>query len=44
MFDEAKSALDELLAAHDDMIRTAEALAKAADEAERRPVSAATTG
>src|SRR5213593_62832 len=29
LFDEAKTALDELLAAHDDMVRTAEALAAA---------------
>src|SRR5687768_9572546 len=29
LYDEARTALDELLAAHDDMIRTAEALAKA---------------
>ena len=36
LFAEAKTALDELLAAHDDMIHTAEALAKATDEAERK--------
>src|SRR3954451_4665831 len=36
LFAEAKSALDELLAAHDDMVRTAEALAKATDEATRK--------
>ncbi|MFL5242728.1 MAG: ABC-F family ATP-binding cassette domain-containing protein [Gemmataceae bacterium] len=35
LFAEAKSAFDELLAAHDDMVRTAEALAKATDSAER---------
>src|SRR5918911_3568319 len=34
LFAEAKSALDELVATHDDMIRTAEALARATDEAE----------
>src|SRR5438552_2037948 len=31
LFAEAKSALDELLATHDDMVRTADALAKATD-------------
>src|SRR5438132_14338728 len=36
LFDEARAALDDLLAAHDDMVRTAEALAAATDEAERR--------
>jgi ATP-binding cassette subfamily F protein 3 len=40
LFAEAKSALDELLAAHDDMIRTAEALAKATDEAEHKALAA----
>jgi len=40
LFTEAKSALDELLAAHDDMIRTAEALAKATDETERKSLEA----
>src|SRR5262245_50545218 len=40
LFAEAKSALDELIAAHDDMIRTAEALAKATDEAERKSLAA----
>jgi ATP-binding cassette subfamily F protein 3 len=39
LFQEALSALDELLAAHDDMIRTAEALARASDEAERKALS-----
>src|SRR6476620_11369112 len=34
LFEEAKTALDELLAAHDDMIRTAERLARATEEAE----------
>src|SRR5438874_6766896 len=40
LFAEAKSALDELLAAHDDMIHTAEALARATDEAERKALAA----
>jgi ATP-binding cassette subfamily F protein 3 len=40
LFAEAKSALDELLAAHDDMIRTAERLAKATDEAEHKALAA----
>jgi ATP-binding cassette subfamily F protein 3 len=40
LFDEAKSALDELLAAHDDMIRTAEKLAGVTDEIERRALLA----
>jgi ATP-binding cassette subfamily F protein 3 len=40
LFAEAKTALDEFLAAHDDMIRTAEALAKATDETERKSLSA----
>jgi ATP-binding cassette subfamily F protein 3 len=40
LFDEAKTALDELLAAHDDMIRTAESLAHATDEAERKSLAA----
>jgi ATP-binding cassette, subfamily F, member 3 len=39
LFLEAKSALDELLAAHDDMIRTAEALAKATEESERKTLA-----
>ncbi len=39
LFLEAKSALDELLAAHDDMIRTAEALAQATDESERKSLA-----
>jgi ATP-binding cassette, subfamily F, member 3 len=39
LFAEAKSALDELVAAHDDMIRTAEALAKATDETERKSLA-----
>ncbi len=40
LFAEARSALDELLAAHDDMIRTAEALSRATDEAERKSLAA----
>src|SRR5262245_52434217 len=36
LFEEAKSALDELLAAQDDMIRTAEKLAQTTDETERK--------
>jgi ATP-binding cassette subfamily F protein 3 len=40
LFVEARSALDELLAAHDDMIRTAEALARATDEAEHKSLAA----
>ncbi len=40
LFDEARAALDELLAAHDDMVRTAEALAAATNEAERRVLAA----
>ncbi|MFM7148627.1 MAG: ABC-F family ATP-binding cassette domain-containing protein [Gemmataceae bacterium] len=40
LFAEAKTALDELLAAHDDMIETAERLAVAVDEAERKSLSA----
>src|SRR5262245_60026095 len=40
LFEEAKTALDELLAAHDDMIRTAEALARATDETERKNLAA----
>ena len=40
LFAEAKSALDELLAAHDDMIRTAEKLALATDEAEHKSLAA----
>src|SRR6266853_1204503 len=39
LFTEAKSALDELLAAHDDMIHAAEALAKTTDEVERKTLS-----
>jgi ATP-binding cassette subfamily F protein 3 len=40
LFAEARSALDDLLAAHDDMVRTAEALAKATDEAEHQALAA----
>jgi ATP-binding cassette subfamily F protein 3 len=40
LFAEAKTALDEFLAAHDDLIHTAEALARATDEAERKSLSA----
>src|SRR3954454_16814073 len=40
LFAEAKSALDELLAAHDDMIHTAEELAKATDEGEHKSLAA----
>src|SRR6266478_6523092 len=40
LFDEARAALDELLAAHDDMVLTAEALAAATNEAERRVLAA----
>ena len=36
LYKEAESALDELIAAHDDMVRTAEALARSTDEAEHR--------
>src|SRR6266849_5271140 len=39
LFDEARSALDELLAAHDEMIQTAEALARAANESERKSLA-----
>jgi ATP-binding cassette subfamily F protein 3 len=40
LFAEARSALDEFLAAHDDMIHTAEALARATDAAERKSLAA----
>jgi ATP-binding cassette, subfamily F, member 3 len=40
LFDEARSALDEFHAAHDDMVRTAEALARATDESQRKALSA----
>jgi ATP-binding cassette subfamily F protein 3 len=40
LFAEARTALDQLLAAHDDMIRTAEALARSTDEAEHKSLAA----
>src|SRR5438132_5604897 len=40
LFAEARTALDALLAAHDDMIHTAEALAHAAGDAERKGLAA----
>src|SRR5919199_1415980 len=40
LFAEARTALDELLAAHDDMIHTAEALAHATDDTERKSLAA----
>src|SRR5579884_1372491 len=40
LFAEARSALDELLAAHEDMVRTAEALSRAHDEGEHRALAA----
>jgi ATP-binding cassette subfamily F protein 3 len=40
LFAEARAALDELLAAHDDMVRTAEALAQATDDAQRKTLAA----
>jgi ATP-binding cassette subfamily F protein 3 len=40
LFDEARSGLDELVAAHDDMVRTAEALAKSTDETEHKALAA----
>src|SRR5438105_11632013 len=40
LFAEARSALDELLAAHDDMVHTAEALARTTDEAEHKALAA----
>jgi ATP-binding cassette subfamily F protein 3 len=40
LFAEARSALDELVAAHDDMVRTAEALARATDDAQRVSLAA----
>jgi ATP-binding cassette subfamily F protein 3 len=40
LFAEARSALDELVAAHDDMVRTAEALARATDDAQRASLAA----
>jgi ATP-binding cassette, subfamily F, member 3 len=40
LFAEARTALDELIAAHDDMVRTAEALAHATDDSERKALAA----
>jgi ATP-binding cassette subfamily F protein 3 len=40
LFDEARSALNELVAAHDDLVHTAEALARAGDDAERKALAA----
>jgi ATP-binding cassette subfamily F protein 3 len=40
LFEEARHGLDELIVAHDDMVRTAEALAKATDEAGRKSLAA----
>src|SRR5712692_6194470 len=40
LFEDARSALDELVAAHDDMVHTAEALARATDEAEHKALAA----
>ncbi len=39
LFDEARTALKELLAAHDDMIRTAEALAQATQESAKKTLA-----
>ncbi len=40
LFEEARSALDELLMAHEDMVRTAEALAHAKDQDEHKSLAA----
>lgn len=40
LFEEARSALDDLLAAHDDMVKTAEELAQATDADKRRTLAA----
>src|SRR5438132_8460804 len=40
LFDEARTALEELVAAHDDLIHTAEALAKATDDTARKSLAA----
>src|SRR5436853_7562195 len=40
LFEEARSGLDELVAAHDDMVHTAEALAGATSEAQRKTLAA----
>jgi ATP-binding cassette subfamily F protein 3 len=39
LFDEAKTALDALVSAHDDMVRTADALAHATDEAQKKSLA-----
>jgi ATP-binding cassette subfamily F protein 3 len=39
LFDEARSALQELVAAHDDMVHTAEELARATDDATRKALA-----
>jgi ATP-binding cassette subfamily F protein 3 len=39
LFDEAKTALQDLVAAHDDMVRTAEQLAQATDESQRKALA-----
>ncbi len=40
LFEDARSALEALVAAHDDMVRTAEALARATDESEKKSLAA----
>ncbi|MCS7045771.1 MAG: ATP-binding cassette domain-containing protein, partial [Gemmataceae bacterium] len=40
LFEEAKTALDELIVAHDDLVRTAEAMAKATDDSTRKALAA----
>jgi len=40
LFTEARSALDELVKAHDDMVHTAEALAQTTDESQKKTLSA----
>jgi ATP-binding cassette subfamily F protein 3 len=40
LFQEARSALDELITAHDEMVQTAEALARATDENEHKSLAA----
>ncbi len=40
LFEEARTALDALIAAHDDMVRTADAMAHATDETQRRTLAA----
>src|SRR6185369_9975969 len=39
LFDEARTALQELVAVHDDLVHTAEALAAATDEAQRKTLA-----